>query len=234
MRDETFTEELPCKLTKREVYQRGREMARTSIELARHEAEAKEQIAELKAKAKELDKEHKRLARIVDSGEENRLVDCYQRAYVDQPNQRFEVETVRIDTGEVVRVRPMDPNERNDALQGTLFEMNSEIMRATKEATERARIEHAEAQAADADDELDELADDEPDHDPETGEVRVVDASPVRPAQRARDAARPAKGGQLASLEEPPSERDVRAPRGSLQNANPLPMPIPPHRDDEE
>jgi len=215
MRDEVFSEELPCQLTERERTDRGRQLARKSVELTRHEDFAKDEKKKLADVEKKLTKETKKLARIVDSGEEHRLVECYH-----SPNkERFEIDTVRIDTGEVVRSRPMDPSEKEDTRQGKLFEMNTEIMRAHKDASTSDRVAKSEKKR---------------------GRVLAVavDAEADKPAQRARDQKRAhdkakakAKAPNVAELV--PEEKDDDAPRGSIDNANPLPQPIPPHRDDQ-
>ncbi|MCG8435326.1 MAG: hypothetical protein MJA83_14985, partial [Gammaproteobacteria bacterium] len=64
------------------------------------------------------------------TGVEDRDVECYQ-----QPNTAsYTIETIRIDTGEVIFSRDMDPMERNQAMQGELPFNNPSVRRAVRAA----------------------------------------------------------------------------------------------------
>ena len=116
MRDDTFFETHPCDLSDRDKHERGTQLAAKHQEILEHEENARLASKANKDKEKQLKKELARLARSRHTGVEDRDVECYQ-----QPNlSSYKIETIRLDTGEVVTDRPMDPMERNQAMQGEL------------------------------------------------------------------------------------------------------------------
>lgn len=111
-------EKLPCSLTLDEVRRKGEELALARKKFVETADEAKNVAADFKAKLKELDKAIDELAEQVRSKREMRDVEVIERR--DTVNAM--VETVRCDTGEVVRSRAMTLNER----QVHLFDVNAE------------------------------------------------------------------------------------------------------------
>jgi hypothetical protein len=101
-------EKLPCKLNDDEVRRKGEELA-----LARkkhHEVadEAKSSAAEFKDRLKKIDTQIDLLAEQVRSKRETREVEVIERKDLDAAM----VETIRTDTGEIVRARAMSLQER--------------------------------------------------------------------------------------------------------------------------
>lgn len=113
---ETQFENLPCRLTEEEVNQHAREQSRLVSELEKHQAHAKDEKKRLADKEKELEAKIFDKAKIVESRTEVRPVECEQR-----PNRvRLTMETIRLDTGEMVHSRPLTDRERDDLLQESL------------------------------------------------------------------------------------------------------------------
>lgn len=109
MRDGTFFETLRCELTEAEKFKRGEQLAANAMRIAEHREQTKEE-------KKTLEKEHARLTSARYHGIEDREEECF-----DQPNiAAGTIETIRLDTGEVIRDRKMDPMERKQASQGEL------------------------------------------------------------------------------------------------------------------
>jgi hypothetical protein len=105
---EKFTESLRCELTEWEVADRAANMARSVF--AREEAEIERELANKAAKEviKALDARVSSLAREVRERAVYRLVDC-----VEQRNEiESMIETIRLDTSEIVRARPMTAEEK--------------------------------------------------------------------------------------------------------------------------
>jgi hypothetical protein len=114
---ERFVKELEIPLTAEERAERGEMLASTILELFQLDVKAKESAGQFSAAKKKLEKKRYELATAVDTGRERRPVPCEERA-----NERlFRVETVRLDTEEIVDVRAMSDEELSDAQQGKLF-----------------------------------------------------------------------------------------------------------------
>lgn len=107
-----FVEKLPCDLTRDEKLKKAEEMAEQLKARAELELTAKASADEFKQKLKQLDRTIGDRAEEVRTGLEYRQVECTERGrYRDNI-----VDVIRIDTGEVVRSRPMTVNERQDSL----------------------------------------------------------------------------------------------------------------------
>lgn len=105
---------LPCALAEYEVTERGRLLSARVKELEDLQEEKKQVNAKLKDQIDSTTKEVKRLATIVKNGVENRVVTVLHR--LDEKEKA--VESIRMDTGEVIYVRPATPQE----LQIRLFD----------------------------------------------------------------------------------------------------------------
>lgn len=124
----TTHERLLCKLDDSEVNARANDLARTFA--ARDEAKAKHTaaVAERKAAVDLHESRCKELARIVTDRAEHRLVECVEQHAEDT----HEVLTIRTDTGEVLRRRPMTAEER----QPKLFEISGGGKKGKKAASD--------------------------------------------------------------------------------------------------
>ena len=107
------TRSLPVKLTDDEVLALGRRIAELMEQRQSAEALRKSQQKKLKSEIEELDKEIEDKRCAIRSCEERRLVEV--ELHFDY--QRGIVETIRIDTGESVSIRPMDDEERQMGLR---------------------------------------------------------------------------------------------------------------------
>lgn len=109
---EPFYEHLPCQLTSQELVLKSKQLAQLLCDQSNVELEKKEANAAFKEQLDDIDKKLSALALEVRTGREYREVPCIERAdYIDN-----RVEVIRTDTSEVVRIRPLQPNERQEAL----------------------------------------------------------------------------------------------------------------------
>lgn len=107
-----FVEKLGCELTREEQLGKGSEMAELIKQHGEVETEAKSVADGFKRQIKDLDRKITDRAEEVRTGVERRLVPCTERGrWRDNL-----VDVVRLDTGEVVRSRPMTESERQQAL----------------------------------------------------------------------------------------------------------------------
>ncbi len=111
---ETFTEHLPCKLTEEDMLQRGAELSAAELNLAEQKEEAKAVRASLTAMEKKLQGVVSYLAVVLKDGEEDREVECQSIAKFDKE----EVIIQRLDTGDVIRKRPLTDQDRQSPLPG--------------------------------------------------------------------------------------------------------------------
>lgn len=102
-----WTEQLPVRLTDGEIRERGEELAAKLEKQAEVTIEAKAKATAYKDVINELGTQINALAWKVNQGKENRAVDCREEANF---TNRM-AETFRMDTGEVVRSRPLTPAE---------------------------------------------------------------------------------------------------------------------------
>ena len=101
-------ETLRVQLTPDERIQRGTALAKLNLELVQLEEQKAEAVRSWAEKIKAKKIEGGRLAHDVDTGTEERPIKCDERPRFGE----LVVEVVRRDTGEVVRTRPMLPEER--------------------------------------------------------------------------------------------------------------------------
>ena len=137
MRDGNFIEVLVCDLDTGEIAERAADQARTHIQLARHQEEMKEKAAKEKKIEAQMKGRLAELAAAVHTGKEDRPVECAERADVYERS----IETVRLDTGEIVRSRRMTEKEKENALQRGLFD---EPAKAIADATRKGAAEERE------------------------------------------------------------------------------------------
>lgn len=109
------TMRLACKLSHDERIERVQQLADRLIEQGHVEAEKKQAIEDFKAKLKAIDSRVGELIEAVKTGIEYRPVQVEERA----DSGRRVVETVRLDTGDVVSTRTMDDEDRQVSLPGT-------------------------------------------------------------------------------------------------------------------
>lgn len=102
------TELFACPLTDDEAQARAYELACLVRKMDEEETAAKGAAAAARDTMKEMDAELRRLARIVREQKEDREVEVIVR----QNTAEASIETVRTDTGAVVRSRPMTAEER--------------------------------------------------------------------------------------------------------------------------
>jgi hypothetical protein len=114
---ESIYHSLPCKLTRQEREERAAQMAKQHRELVESEEAAKTAATAAKEAQKDMKSHLARLARALETGSESRQVECIEEADIG----KLEINTVRMDTGEIAWSRPMDPAEREAARQGQLF-----------------------------------------------------------------------------------------------------------------
>lgn len=122
MRSESFAERLSCRLTAQETLRKGAELVETMADKGLLELEIKEQTSTLKAQVKKLSQRSDALALEIRTGEEYRQVECTERR--DFRNNLVDV--VRMDTGEVVRSRPMTAGERQEQIDFARHEVDND------------------------------------------------------------------------------------------------------------
>ena len=114
---DTNARDVQFDLTDLEAKEYGERLARKTREITVLKVKAKEVAGEYSRKVKGLEGDVSDLAEAITSRKELRPVLCEER--VDA--RRFRVDTVRLDTNEVVDTRPMNESEMADAQQGQLF-----------------------------------------------------------------------------------------------------------------
>lgn len=102
----TFTRELPVRLSDAELQSYGKMLADKIGEQELAEARKKQSVAEWSGKIKAIENEVKRLADARSKGAELRPVECADRFNAGT------VEVVRLDTHEIIDVRPADLRDR--------------------------------------------------------------------------------------------------------------------------
>jgi len=109
---EQTTEYLKCILTEAEIKEAGAALARRYSEITNLEEQKKSVTSDFKAKIDAATAEASLLARQIQNGYEFRQIDCeIQRVWEDKT-----VQTIRLDTGEIVKTRPMTADELQDRL----------------------------------------------------------------------------------------------------------------------
>jgi hypothetical protein len=121
MKEGTFNERLPVRLDEVTLKERALELAGKIEEHDRLEKDRKEQAKAMKEEVDAAGNEVRRLAGIVKTGEEPREVEVRW----DPNHAERTMELLRLDTGELVRSRPMDKPEIHKYLTGDLFTKGS-------------------------------------------------------------------------------------------------------------
>ncbi len=106
-------ERLYVELTADELREKGQELAALEKEYDETERDAKDSAKGYRESLKSQRSEIQRAVTIIDERREERMVKVVDRA----DYRSNEMETIRVDTGEVVRSRPLT----SDELQGTMF-----------------------------------------------------------------------------------------------------------------
>lgn len=112
------TEYLKCTLTEKEIKESGFNLALSSSKINDLEAQKKSFNDQIKADISAAEAEIQRLALMIQNGYEYRMVEVEEEI---DPLERC-VMIIRTDTGEMVRVRPLKPEE----MQGDLFQIKAE------------------------------------------------------------------------------------------------------------
>jgi len=116
MRTESFLSRLTCKLSEEQVREKSDAMANAVGALRAHQAATKATAAMAKYEEKKLTATVDIHAMEVTTRTEVRNVECKEVADI----RRLIVETIRMDTSEVIHTRPMDAAEREELRQGKL------------------------------------------------------------------------------------------------------------------
>lgn len=140
--EETFIEELPCKLTNSELLERGDRAARLNKQAADLDEESKQARKVAQQKVAQLKAEGGALLEAVRTRQERRPVQCIQRDNTTTGRR----EKVRTDTGEVFWSRPLTGQELDAANQMPMrFPETGGRERVRKPAYPRAIPELADA-----------------------------------------------------------------------------------------
>jgi hypothetical protein len=111
-----FSEELPCKLSRDEYEIRAELLAKQLKAITAKEEQAKLQAKKFKDELTSLELEKNKLIEALETHNELRMIECEEVADFD--TNRIVVR--RLDTGDIVRQRPMDGDERSRLAQGEL------------------------------------------------------------------------------------------------------------------
>jgi len=114
-----MTEVLPVRLSEEELKAAAEDLAVKVKERSKLEAEKKEFNEHMKGQLKEIEEAIQARAQMVREKMELRPVEIEEHF----EETTFTVGYYRVDTGTQVRMRPMDPMERERARQGKLFAM---------------------------------------------------------------------------------------------------------------
>ena len=131
MSEEVLIKEyLKCQLTEKEKTELSAQIAKAISDRASAEAKLKEVSASIKAQIAQLDAEISEKALQINNGYEYRNVECR----MDKDYRLGSVTITRLDTGEVIRERPMTAEERQMELPGNKKEKQAKTKPSTKEA----------------------------------------------------------------------------------------------------
>lgn len=109
MKQQTYVEYLKCDLTDTEIADAARELAKANARRASIEQQKKEVDSQLKGEIEAQNTVIARLAQLINAGHEYRNIDC--RVELDTPEAGKKT-IVRLDTGEVVNIKPMTDADR--------------------------------------------------------------------------------------------------------------------------
>ncbi len=129
MSEEVLIKEyLKCQLTEKEKTELSAKIAKAISDRASAEAKLKEVSASIKAQIAQLDAEISEKALQINNGYEYRNVECR----MDKDYRLGSVTITRLDTGEVIRERPMTAEERQMELPGNKREKQAKTKPSTK------------------------------------------------------------------------------------------------------
>jgi len=135
------TRELPCKLTEKEKARKAEEICQLIADYDDLEATAKEEARTNREKLVKIRERKQKLSREHRNGVEYREVEVEeQRDY-----RLGEVTTIRLDTGEVFRTRPMSPAERQEKLP--LIDKTLELVEDASKQLDEPQAEQLDAEA---------------------------------------------------------------------------------------
>lgn len=137
------TRELPVKLTDAELRERAKELGAAIEDHAIAERQKKAAADDFKMQLEALDTKISNLGHIVTRGEEYRPVAITTR----KDFERSKVETIRLDTNEVVDSRPMTLDEKQSGLFDDEESQEIEDVRQEKRASKRRSKKGADAGA---------------------------------------------------------------------------------------
>ena len=131
MSEEVLIKEyLKCHLTEKEKTELSAKIAKAISDRASAEAKLKEVSTSIKAQIAQLDAEISEKALQINNGYEYRNVECR----MDKDYRLGSVTITRLDTGEVIRERPMTAEERQMELPSHKKEKPTKAKPSTKEA----------------------------------------------------------------------------------------------------
>jgi hypothetical protein len=107
-----FTLDLPVHLTERELLERGDALVKQFDDLDKIEAALSEAKAEAKAAREPVEESIRQLKIQIRTKKEPRPVECK----LEPDFANGVMETIRLDTGEIVTARPLAPEERQESL----------------------------------------------------------------------------------------------------------------------
>jgi membrane protein involved in colicin uptake len=108
MKTEPFNVELAIALTQEELVAKGADLSRALGEIERIDLEKKGAVAGFKERIEEKKKVMHQLTDCIRTGKELRLIECREQLNTSTK----QVETFRIDNGDIVSVRPLTPDEQ--------------------------------------------------------------------------------------------------------------------------
>lgn len=103
---------LACKLTEKEKLDRGRELAATLAAIRNEESRAEAVKKQLKSDVAAIEAKRDALATQVERGEQQREVECEDRAFFEDGKMR----RFRLDTEEMILERALTPEEQQQPL----------------------------------------------------------------------------------------------------------------------
>jgi hypothetical protein len=132
MSERQETRSLPCTLTDAEVLERSAELAEVVTDYAEIEGEKSAHAKHFKERLDGLRSRERALAREISSRSVERDVECVIR----QDPIRGCVETMRLDTGELIEDRPMTAEERQLAMDLPIPYLETEKAKRRRKAAE--------------------------------------------------------------------------------------------------
>lgn len=143
--EKVITRRLPCDLTVNETLQKGEQLSHCDLRVEELESQMEIVKSDMKCLKDEVSSERakqRKLAHEIQSQSEERPVECSK--HWDYDAKRIGI--VRMDTGEVVEVRPMSSGEIDIAEQQDLFDKHEKVSKDIQNA-----MDYFEKQMSDED-----------------------------------------------------------------------------------